>query len=258
MDHVGILGNTIEEIAMNKAGIIKEGAPVFLYPKDEHLYKLFKGVADSKHAPLYTFSKDEVKVLQISDHENDFDFRDYKNMRTSLVGVHQFYNASLAIMVLDYFKEMFNLTEEIIKDGIFTSHNTGRLQIISKSPKILVDGSHNKEAMDALVNSLKVFKYNHLILVFSILKDKDYEYAIKELSKITDKFIITTIDNPERAFKLYDLEKEVKKVRDDVVAIADRVEAINYATTIAEADDLILVCGSLYLVRDVIKFVKNK
>ena len=53
MDHVGILGNTIEEIAMNKAGIIKEGAPVFLYPKDEHLYKLFKDVADSKHAPLY-------------------------------------------------------------------------------------------------------------------------------------------------------------------------------------------------------------
>lgn len=258
MDHVGILGNTIEEIAMNKAGIIKEGAPVFLYPKDEHLYKLFKDVADSKHAPLYTFTKDEVKVLETSDHENDFDFRNYKNMRTSLVGVHQFYNAALAITVLDYFKEMFNLTEEIIKEGIFTSHNSGRLELISKSPKILVDGSHNKEAMDALVDSIKVFKYNHLILVFSILKDKDYEYAIKELSKITDKFIITTIDNPERAFKLYDLEKEVKKVRDDVVAIADRFEAINYATTIAEADDLILVCGSLYLVRDVIKFVKNK
>lgn len=256
MDHVGILGNTIEEIAMNKAGIIKENIPVFLYPKGEHLYKLFKNVADEHNAPLHTFKKEDVKIAALSEKENDFDFKNYKNMRTSLIGTHQLYNASLAIMVLDYFKDKFNLTEEIIKDGIYTSHNTGRLQMISKNPRILVDGSHNKEAMDALIESLKVFKYKKLIVGFSMLKDKDYQHAIQSLSKLADKFIITEIKNNERAFKLNDLEKEVKKVRKDVIAINDFHDAYNYSKKIATKDDLVLWCGSLYLVREILNYFK--
>lgn len=252
MDHVGILGNTIEEIAMNKAGIIKENVPVFLYPKNQNLFKLFKNVADEKSAPLYTFKKEDVKINSLSENENNFDFKNYKNMKTSLIGTHQLYNASLAIMVLDFFKDEFNLTEKIIKEGIFTSHNSGRLQIISTNPRILIDGSHNQEAMDALIESLKVFKYDKLIVGFSMLKDKDYEYAIKSLSTIADKFIITEIKDNDRAFKLNDLEKEVKKVRNDVISIEDFHDAFLYTKSIAKKNDLILWCGSLYLIREIL------
>lgn len=257
MDHVGILGNTIEEIAMNKAGIIKENAPVFLYPKDENLFKLFKKVADEKSAPLYTFKKEDVKIKSLSENENDFDFKNYKNIKTSLIGIHQLYNASLAIMVLNHFKNEFNLTEEIIKQGIYTSHNSGRLQMISENPRILIDGSHNKEAMDALIESLKVFKYDKLIVGFSMLKDKDYNYAIQSLSKLADKFIITEIKDNERAFNLNDLEKEVKKVRKDVVAISDFHDAFLYTKSIANKNDLVLWCGSLYLVREILNCFKK-
>ena len=257
MDHVGVLGNTIEEIALNKAGIMKPGCPVFLYPNEKHIMDVLEDHAREVGSPFYTFDKSEVEIIKMEESFNNFNFREYKDIKTDLVGIHQLYNASLAIMVLDYFKDKFNLTSKIIKDSIYHTKNTGRLQVISNNPRVLVDGSHNKEAIEVLTESLKVFNYDNLILGFSILKDKDYKYAIKELSKLADKMVITTVDNPERAFTLDELKAEVLKVRDDVEAIEDRYEAYERTKELAGENDLILWCGSLYLVRDIINYEKK-
>lgn len=258
MDHVGILGSTIEEIAGNKGGIIKEGCPVFVYPQEEKVLNIFKAIAKEKNSPLYTFAKDEVKVLAMKEDQNEFSFRNYNNMKTKLVGVHQLYNASLAISLLDFFKADFGFNKDLIKEAIYETQNIGRLQIISKKPKVLVDGSHNAEAITVLTESLKAFHYDKLILGFSMLKDKDYKYSIRELSKLADKMVITTIDNPDRAFTLEELKAEVEKVRDDAVAIDNRIEAYEYTKQIAGENDLILWCGSLYLIRELINYEKTK
>lgn len=252
MDHTNILGNTIEEIAQNKAGIIKENVPVFIYPQNESALNVILKKAKEKNSKVYDFKFSEIKIKNQSTDFNEFDFMGYKNIKTSLIGKVQIYNACNALNLLDYFKEEFDLDEDIIKKGIYESTNIGRLQIISKSPRVLIDGSHNKESIDALLISLKLFEYDKLIVGFSILKDKDYDYIIEKISSIADEIVITSVDNP-RAFELENLEKIVKEKFSNVKKIKDRKEAYEYTKSKTEANDLVLWCGSLYLVGEILK-----
>ncbi len=255
MDHTNILGNTIEEIAWNKAGIIKENVPVFIYPQVKGAFDVILKETNEKNSKIHKFDFDEIKIKTQNDNYNEFDFRNYKNIKTSLIGKVQIYNACNAINFLDYFKEEFFLDENIIKEGILESKNSGRMELISKNPKVLIDGSHNKESIDALIKSLKLFKYNRLIVGFSVLKDKDYKYIIENLSSIADEMIVTKVDNP-RAFDLGKLEKIVGAKFTNVKAIDDIKNAYEYTKQIAKENDLVLWCGSLYLIGEIIKYEK--
>lgn len=253
LDHVDVLGHSIEEIAYQKAGIIKEGSPVFVYPNEEKAMKIILEEARKKNSPVFSFSKDEINIKVSNDRENTFDFRDYKGISLNILGIHQIYNAALATMVLDYFKEEFALSHELIKDSLSKAENLGRLTTISENPRIIVDGSHNKEAIDALVKSLEKFSYDKLIVGFSVLRDKDYNYIIKKLSQIADKMVITSIDNP-RALDIDELRDITKKSFDNPLVIENRKEAYEYSKNLAGANDLVLWCGSLYLISDIINY----
>ncbi|MDD7305140.1 MAG: bifunctional folylpolyglutamate synthase/dihydrofolate synthase [Peptoniphilaceae bacterium] len=253
MDHTQILGNTLTEIASNKAGIIKKDCPVFVYPQKDEAMEVIKKKAKEENAALYTFSKDEVKVNELATTYNEFTFRSYKNVKTKLIGIHQLYNASLALMVLDYFKEEFKLDENLIKQSLSQTTNPGRLEEIHKNPRVIVDGSHNQEAIDTLISSLKSFTYHRLILGFSVLEDKNHAYIIKRLAQISDIIIVTSVDNP-RAMSIDAIEKEFKFYGKDVIKIADRKEAFKRSIEEAAKDDLVLWCGSLYLIGDILKF----
>ena len=258
MDHINILGNTIEEIAENKAGIIKENRPVFVYPQEKNIFEVFENKAKELHSDLYTFNKEEVEVIELNDKENRFNFRDYKNVKSKLIGEHQLFNASLAITVLDYFKDEFNLTTEDIYSGIYETKNLGRLQLVNENPRILFDGSHNEESIEVLKNSLKAFKYKRLIFGFSMLKDKDFSYVISKISEIADEIVVTTINFSERAFTIDELSSEVKKYSNNVTTIENRYEAYEYTKRIANEEDLVVWCGSLYLIRDLLGYLKTK
>lgn len=258
LDHIWSLGFTLEEIAENKAGIIKPNSPVFVYPQQESVMAVFEKIAFENNAPLQSFEKEEIQNVELSDKSNKFDFRNYKKISTKLIGIHQLYNASLAVMVLDHLKDEFNLKDEDIYNGVFNAENAGRLQIVSENPRIMLDGSHNQESINALKNSLEALDYDKLIIGFTILFDKDYEYVTKELSSIADILIVTTVEVPDRSFKIEDLKKEVAKYRDDVIVIEDKFEAFEYSKNIASDKDLILWCGSLYLIRELLIYLKNK
>ena len=253
MDHTNILGNTIEEIAQNKAGIIKKDVPVFIYPQEKSALDVITKEASEKNAKIFDFKFDEIRIKNENEIFNEFDFRSYKNIKTSLIGKVQIYNACNAINLLDHFKDEFNLSKEDIRKGVFESKNPGRLQIISKNPKVLIDGSHNKESIDALINSLKNFHYDKLIVGFSVLKDKDYKYIIQKLSDFADEIVITSVDNP-RAFEIDELEKIVKEKFLNVKGFKDIKKAYEYTKSKAGSNDLVLWCGSLYLVGEILKF----
>lgn len=249
-DHMNILGDTLEGIAYQKAGIIKENSPVFIYSQEESIYKVIKEKADLCHSKVFTFSREEVNIKESNDKINIFDFRNYKDVEISLLGIHQIYNASLSLMVLDYFKDEFKLDEKTIKEEIYKAKNPGRLSLISHNPRVLVDGSHNREAIDSLIKSLNTFNYQRLIVGFSVLKDKEYAYIIDRLTEIADELIITSIDSP-RAFEIRELRKIVKEKFPKVIAIEDNKKAYNYAKEIAGPKDLIIWCGSLYLIGEI-------
>ncbi|WP_311482363.1 folylpolyglutamate synthase/dihydrofolate synthase family protein [uncultured Anaerococcus sp.] len=258
MDHMNVLGNTIEEIAANKAGIIKANRPVFVYPQtSEEAFEVIKEKAKKENSTIHSFCKDDVNVREISNKGNTFDFKTYKNVHTNLRGKHQIYNASLAIMVLDYLKDEFNLTEDDIKDGIKETYNPGRLDLVSTNPKILLDGSHNKESIAALLGSLKQFDYDRLIVGFSILKDKDHKEIIRDIASLADKLIITYIDENPRALDTEEIAKEAREYVSDIQIINDNKKAYDQSLKEAGEKDLVLWCGSLYLVGKLLSFIKK-
>ncbi|WBW50297.1 bifunctional folylpolyglutamate synthase/dihydrofolate synthase [Peptoniphilus equinus] len=249
LDHVAILGNTLEAVAKQKGGIIKEGRPVYVYPNKPEVMATLRAIADEKHAPFHTFTKEDVVVKSLTPTENHFAFRDYPDVTTHLVGVHQLYNCALALTVLHDFKDQFGLDDAAMLQAIEGTKNEGRLEFIHQNPTVLIDGSHNAEAIDVLLESLKAFTYNRLILGFSILKDKDYNHVIDALAPLADEIVLTTIDNP-RAFTLDELKEEMTRHGANFTAIADRIEAYEYSKSLAEEGDLVLWCGSLYLIRE--------
>lgn len=255
-DHIQILGDSLEEIAQNKAGIIKDDSEVFLYPKEGAVEEVFVEKVRNTSSRLHTFDKIEIEIIKTGPDYNEFSFRSYNNIKTSLVGLHQIYNAVTALITLDFLKEEFNLSNKDIYNGLLTTRNPGRLELINNNPRVLVDGSHNREAIDALTYAISSYKYIKLIVGFSILKDKDYNYIIDSLAKLADEIIVTKIKDNPRAFDTDELYSLVKDKGKEVIEIEDPIEAYEYSKKLANEDDLVLWCGSLYLVGDILKHEK--
>ena len=258
MDHMNVLGSTIEEIAANKAGIIKKNSPVFVYSQaSKEAFEVIEEKAGLEEAMLYRLNKDDILIKEITNRGNLFDYKTYKDVKTSLRGKHQIYNASLALMVLDYLKDDFNLSEADIKEGIYETYNPGRLDLISENPRVLLDGAHNMESIDALIDNLKEFDYDRLIIGFSILKDKDHKEIIRKIASLADRLIITYIDENPRALTTEEIKKEASDFISDIEVYEDNKKAYEESLKNASDKDLVLWCGSLYLVGKILSFVKN-
>lgn len=258
LDHANILGDTIGKIAHEKGGIIKENSKVFSYPQDEEARAELKKLSKEKNSSFEEFSQDEVEILSSNEEGNIFNFRNHKNVEISLIGDHQALNASLALMVLDFLKKDYGLDEEKIKDGLKKAKNIGRTECLSKNPLIIIDGSHNLDSIERIEESVKKFSYNKLILGFSLLKDKDHNHILKKIENIADKIVLTEIDS-DRHTDLKELEAEFKKFsRKEIYPIKNRKEAVEKTLSLAGEGDMILWCGSLYLIKDIRKIILEK
>ena len=258
LDHANILGDTIGKIAHEKGGIIKENSQVFSYPQDEEARAELKKLSKEKNSSFYEFSQDEVEILSSNEEGNIFNFRNHKNVEISLIGDHQALNASLALMVLDFLKKDYRLDEEKIKEGLKKAKNIGRTECLSKDPLIIIDGSHNLDSIERIEESVKKFSYNKLILGFSLLKDKDHAHILRKIENIADKIVLTEIDS-DRHTDLKDLEAEFKKFsKKEIYPIKDREEAVEKTLSLAGEGDMILWCGSLYLIKDIRKIILEK
>lgn len=255
MDHTNILGDTLGEIVYNKAGIIKEGVPVFVYPQKDEAMDVIRDVAEIKNAKLTVLDQSDIEILKSDIAGNEFYFRNH-HIKTSLRGRHQILNACLALLAIDNFKDKFRLSEQDIESGIFEAYNPGRLELISEKPRILVDGSHNKESIDALVESLSKFSYDKLIIGFSVLGDKDHKYLIEKIGRLADKLVITFIDDNPRALDTESIRKEAEEFVKDIEILEKIEDAYAYTKSSAGEDDLVVWCGSLYLVGKILTINK--
>lgn len=255
MDHMGILGNTLKEIAYQKGGLIRKNSFAFSYPQYKEAKEELVKISSESNTSFVDFKFEEVEIIKSNNEETIFNFRNFKNVKTSLVGEYQAYNASLALIVLEHLKKNYNLNDEKIKIGISESQNIGRLELISKYPLILIDGSHNEASINMLVENINKFSYDKLILGFSVLRDKNHDKILSKVETLADKIILTEIDN-ERYTPLKDLKEEFEQITDkEIYAIKDRKKAVEKTIELAAANDLILWCGSLYLIKDIRKII---
>lgn len=257
LDHMEYLGDTISKIAFEKCGIIKENSLVVSYPlQDNDAIFVIENEANNKNSKLFMPDIKSLSITSQTLYGSSFTYKNYK-INLSMTGKHQIYNAITAICVLELLKEKYNVKiyDNNIIDGLFEVKFIGRMEIISKNPLIILDGAHNLDGMTALTSSLSSFlNSKKIIVVVGMLKDKDYKKCIDLLSPFCKKFIATTPNNPRAlsAKALFDASSVSEKEY-----FENPKEAINYAISVSNADDIICVCGSLYLISDIRKNILN-
>ncbi len=264
MDHINILGNTIEEIAKEKSGIIKEDVPVILYPQKKEAEDVILKAAHNNNSKVYYVKTDDGNLKGI-DYDNITQnvqvngLNGIYNVDLPLLGEHQILNLCVAIKAVEVLcqVEKIQYNKEIIEESLKDVKWIGRLETLNRKPLIVIDGAHNIDGIRVLKNNIrKYFKYNKMYLLLGILADKQVDEMIKEITPMAEKIFALT-PHSDRAELSEDLKREIEKVNQNVEAFDDYNEAINEALKVAEDDDLILVSGSLYMIGDMRKIINK-
>lgn len=253
MDHMEYLGNTIEEIADAKAGIIQEDGLVVTTNKDEKILKVINKEAREKSAEIF-YTKDLESEIIKSDLKG-IDFRvklDGKEEKFHLtqIGDYQAENALGAIYALYLLNKrgILKISLDEIRDRIKKSTWAGRMEIVSRDPLIILDGAHNFDGIKKLVESIENFKFKKLYLIMSILSDKEHNKMLEEISSFTDEVVFVNLDY-KRGTSPEELKKEAASygLRAQVMKLED---AIDHYKGKYNDGDLILITGSLYFVSE--------
>lgn len=261
-DHIDVLGDSLYKIGREKAGIIKKRGTVLSYPQNEEVLKALKEKAEYEEADFTICPIENINIKKLNEYGAIFDFKyrekTFQNLKINLLGHHQVCNASLAVSGVSILKDkgFVKTTDEDIEKGLEKTVWKGRLEMLKSEPRFLIDGAHNLQGIKTLVDSLKLFNYNKLILGISILKDKDVKHMLENIVPLADEIIITEIDSPRR-MEAEKLSKEIEKVNKNIIIEKNIKKAVDESFSIAEKDDLILFAGSIYLIGDVRKILLN-
>lgn len=253
MDHMEYLGDTIEEIADAKAGIIQEDGLVVTTNKDPKILGVIEKEAKEKSAELF-YTKDLASEIlksdlrgidfkvKIDDVEEDF--------HLTQIGDYQVENALGAIYALYLLNKrgILKISLDDIKARIKTSTWKGRMEIVSRDPLIILDGAHNFDGIKRLVESLDNFKFKKLHLIMSILADKEHKKMLEEIASYTDEVVFVNLDY-KRGTSPEELRCEASEygLKGQVMTID---EALAYYKKSYQEGDLILITGSLYFVSE--------
>jgi len=256
-EHVNILGPTLEDIAFEKAGIIKENTPVVTGETKPNILAVFQEVADKLCAELIPL-KDYARYERIYTDKNAQRFNlhtprnTYEGLKIPLLGLHQIVNASTAITAIEALSERGELIPpEAVFKGLRNVYWPGRLEVINKHPMIVLDCAKDAEATEAVRSTvLKDLDGRRIISVVSISSDKNIEGMIKNIAAFTDHFIVTQHSVTYRAAKPEVIVAEIKKHGKSYEVQLDRVEAFRSALNQAGPDNMVLVIGSVYLAGD--------
>jgi dihydrofolate synthase/folylpolyglutamate synthase len=264
LDHTEYLGNTVEKIATEKAGIIKKGCPVVLGPSENSVFTVIKTLATKKQAPFYALSLEETPVKEtltahyIRNFSVNNPYYQYENLSTKLLGKHQLININTALLGINVLKTHHNIviTEENIKSGIMNTTINCRCEYWQRPRPLLIDGAHNFDSTHALSQVLsEYFKDHEISILFGALGDKDVDGMLHLLSKHSKK-IVLTLPLSGRAMPLESLATIARKYFDDITLLDDYKEAYTFAQS-HSTHELICLVGSFYLVYPLREYILN-
>lgn len=264
-DHTNILGNTLTKISREKSGIIKECVPVVIFPQEEEVLKVIKSKCKELNAPLHIINEIDSELIEILQEEKPYQkvkikgIKDEYNIKLPLLGEHQILNLSLAIKAIELLEKnrKVNISKEILEKSLEDVCWNGRLEVMKKSPLVVLDGAHNIQGITTLKQNIeKYFKYKNIYLILGILADKDVEEMIKVITPMA-KEVYAVTPNSIRAELAEDLKNEVLKYNENCIAFEKYEYALNKALEIAKEDDIIVACGSLYMVGGMRTIIKK-
>jgi dihydrofolate synthase/folylpolyglutamate synthase len=249
-DHEAYLGKTILKIAGEKAGIIKKGRPLITAATQPQVLHLFSKICQEKGSLYFRVGK-EFRYLWTGD--GDFHYegihRKLWGLHLNLKGFHQVINATTALGAMEVLEDLgYPVSADAMVEGLSEVDWPGRLEMVTSSPRVVLDGAHNPAGALVLKESLKkAFQYQHLILIIGVLKDKDFESILHLLTPLADHIILTKPNN-DRATPPSLLKKALGKNGKRAEIIEDLREAIEKGLSITGQGDLLCITGSLYTV----------
>ncbi len=250
-DHMNTLGKTLEEITLNKLGILKENG-YLITAIDDELFPLVTNYCIEKNA-MYKRVRETTKYI-LTENETFFEYQD-QEYRLKMIGQHQIKNAIIAIETIKYLFP--SISFDTIKEGLYKAKWIGRLECMQNNPKVYIDGAHNTHGIAALSKSIKeIFRDKKVNLIFCALKDKETKSMIKLIENDVDSITITTINDP-RVKDPNELYAEINIINKRI--IFDYKNAIDQLILEkSNTNEIILISGSLHFISFVRKYLLSK
>jgi dihydrofolate synthase/folylpolyglutamate synthase len=259
MDHMQYLGDCVEKIALNKAGIIRENGHVVYIKSNTESDNAIETTALNKHATVSFCNTKDISNIVYSKDKTEFDYKETKGVKLSLLGEFQPSNASLAIEACKALSDMgAKISEKHIKEGLFKATLPGRFEKVSDKPLMVIDGAHNEPASKVLAKNItRYFENRRLIFIIGVLKDKEYDKVIRNTCDLAWQVITVTSPNRQRALPAMELAEAVREVNPNVTAADSIPEAVETALLMAAKDDVIVAFGSLSYLSKIKEFIKE-
>ncbi|MBQ8341125.1 MAG: bifunctional folylpolyglutamate synthase/dihydrofolate synthase [Clostridia bacterium] len=198
MDHMAFLGDTVEKIAAEKAGIIKKGAPVLWGGRDKRARGVIAAKAAEMGVPMVATEDTPLTVREMSLSGSVVDYGEWQEIKLPLLGTYQPYNLANVLAAVPLMRKAgLQISEQNLRDGIAAARWPGRFEKLSESPLILSDGAHNPEGVDAAVESIKTyFKGEKVLILTGVMADKDYNGMVRTLAPVAAEAFTLTPNNP--------------------------------------------------------------
>ncbi len=262
-DHMDLLGNTLEEIATQKAGIIKEKTDTVFIKQEQNVNEIIINTCKKKQSNLHLIDlKRDCKDQTFNGEYQHFKYKD-ENVTINLKGNKQIGNACIVLEAIKILQNKgYNISKESIEQGLKTVVHKARFEVISTNPTIIFDGGHNEAAIQNLKNTIKQhYLTSKKVYIVSILKTKDYKTVIKELMEDKDSIFIftdgTKVQDEVRCYvKKEDLYIEASKYRKENIKMASLEDAINESKK-KYKDAVIFIIGSFYTYSEVIEIINK-
>lgn len=264
LDHTDILGDTFEQIAAEKAGIIKPGIPVVSCAEQPEVIAVIREAAKRNKSTLYLLGEQFTYERNgIHEEHNNITFKGpFRNLNTDLglQGEHQCKNAAGVLMVLEILRQYmaFVLDDEDVRRGLAGAAWAGRLELVQSHPRIVLDGAHNPEGAETLARAIpEIYRYQKLNLMMGMLSNKHHRGYFKHILPIVDTLILTEpdfrrkMDADALLALVQELQESLAKPGLNIVVEPDWRAALEILKAQTKAEDLGVVSGTLYLISDV-------
>ncbi|MFR8336646.1 MAG: bifunctional folylpolyglutamate synthase/dihydrofolate synthase [Eisenbergiella massiliensis] len=260
MDHMAFLGDTLEEIAAQKAGIIKSGSRVVSCRQLPEAMGVIEEACKEKGCELFVSDMESAKNVKYGLEKQRFSYKGHKNLEITMAGIHQIDNCALAVEALDRLADLgFPVKEEKLKAGLLRAKWPGRFEIIGRKPLFIADGAHNEDGAVKLAQSIRFYFTNRrIIYIMGILKDKEVDKIILNTCDYADAIITVAAPGNPRAMSSCELAEVVRRVHENVTAADSPEEAVEMARLLAGKEDVIIAFGSLSFLGDIIRIAEKR
>lgn len=252
LEHTQELGDTLEKIAAEKSGIIKPGCETVLYHQSREVEDVVAETCRQASSPLTLTRPDTLQVQSSGREGQTFTYCGQGPYHISLLGRHQLYNASVALeAVWALNRKGWSIPAEAVAQGLRDAVWPARMELVRRSPDVLLDGGHNPQCMGAIHQSMQeLYPGKKILFLTGVLGDKDYPAMLEQLIPLAKAFVTITPESP-RALPARDLAQYLVRAGVEATPCDTTAQGVERVLAMAGSEDVVCICGSLYMIGEV-------